>query len=107
MGQDAWKLEKTDYILRYYANKIGLAVMEMYFGLRDGHMNCASLLDAAAAVQPRLHWKGIEVKDITAQIYDHQSGECNLTSPSARTELRTTKAMFFNNPITTFWKASC
>jgi hypothetical protein len=51
-AQHARDLADTDYILRHYADKLGLVgCEEMYIDLSDGQLVNASLLDPAATVQ--------------------------------------------------------
>ena len=50
----ARELGETDYIRRYYADKLGLVnSVEKYMGLSEGQLVNDSLLDAAARVQLR------------------------------------------------------
>ena len=51
-AQDASDLGETEYIRRYYADKLELVRgLEMYMGMHEGQLVHASLLDAAAMVQ--------------------------------------------------------
>jgi hypothetical protein len=63
-AQHARDLAETDNIRRYYAEKLGLVdCVEMYMDLSDGQLVNASLLDAAARVQLRKTWKGIQIRE--------------------------------------------
>ena len=68
-AQDARELGETDYIRRYYADKLGLvSSVEKYMGLSEGRLVNASLLDAAARVQLRHRWKGVQTREITTYL---------------------------------------
>ena len=99
-AQDARDLKETDYILRYYADEIGLVVMEMYMGLRHEHMISASLLDAAMVVHLRPRWTGMKTRVLTAHIRHLPHEECTPTSNALNEKVHNTEAMFLIHPTT-------
>ena len=90
-----------DYFCRYYADKLGLvSSVEKYMGLSDGQLVNASLLDAAARVQLRHRWKGMQTREIATYLRCPIQGPCSPFSEALRETARNTEAMFLIHPTT-------
>ena len=100
-AQDARDLGGTEYISRYYADKLGMvSCLEKYLGLHEGQLVHTSLLDAAATVQLRIRWKGMRTREITTYIRQSAQGQCTPFSEALRECARNTEAMFLIHPTT-------
>ena len=72
----------------------------MYMRLSDGQLVNASLLDAAAKVQLRTRWKGMQTREITTYIRRSTQGQSSPFSDALRETARNTEAMFLIHPTT-------
>ena len=72
--------------------------MEKYMGLSEGQLVNDSLLDAAARIQIRHRWKGMQTREITTYLRCPIQGPCSQFSEALRETARNTKAMFLINP---------
>ena len=100
-AQDACEVGEADYIHRYYAVKLGLVnSVEKYMGLCEGQLVNDSLLDAAARVQIRRRWQGMQTREITTYLRSPIQGSCTPYSEALRTAARNTEAMFLIHSTT-------
>ena len=69
-------------------------------GLSEGQLVNDSLLDAAARIQIRHRWKGMQTREITTYTRRPLQGPCSQFSEVLRETARNTEAMFLIHPTT-------
>ena len=87
--EEGWKrgavtMTEEDYILKHYYDKAKTSnsgiPMDMYLGLRTGHLLSISLLLAITEVQLPKKWKGMRCRDFTVTTQPQKHGPCSATS---------------------------
>ena len=95
--RDATTLTEEEYIRKHYYDKAEQSnsgiPMNMYLGLRIGHLLSASLLLAITKVQLQRNWHGMRCCDILVKTQPQANGHCSPTSPRSRAEIRSTEVM--------------
>ena len=67
--------------------------MDMYLGLRTGHLLSISLLLAITEVQLQKKWDGMRCCDFTVTTQPQENGQCSPTSLRSRAAIRSTEVM--------------